>query len=200
MTMAQFSFIAGLMRSPLFGGRTDGGKILMWYSKSYAQVNSLFGLAFLNFQRGMIRCQFFSTLILIRTTNPTRSWFMEPSTKIPTFSRSRRAWSTTGISFWAYPKLEFSGFARAMDYITRQFGASIPVVRGDGGPTWEFGNASDAETLAVERETEQRAPSAEKFSTISSIVDSRVQPEREVLKRLWNNIGAGRRAHLDSIW
>ena len=69
-----------------------------------------------------------------------------------------------------------------------QFGDAIPVVRGDGGPYWEDGIISTARSAALERETEQRALAAEKFSTISSLVNPRLQPEAEALKRLWNNM------------
>ena len=97
---------------------------------------------------------------------------------------------------YAYPHLRYSGFAEAIGYIAGQFGDSIPVVRGDGGPYWEDGIVSTARSAALERETEQRALAAEKFSTLSSLVNPRLQPEHEALKRLWNEHGALRRAHL----
>ena len=89
---------------------------------------------------------------------------------------------------YAYPRLRYSGFAEAMAYIVRQFGDAIPVERGDGGPYWEDGIISTARSAALGRETEQRALAAEKFSTLSSLVNPRLQPEDEALKRLWNNM------------
>ena len=68
------------------------------------------------------------------------------------------------------------------------FGDSIPVVRGDGGPYWEYGIVSTARSAAIDRESEQRALAAEEFSTISGLVDPGARPEPEVLKRLWNNM------------
>ena len=62
---------------------------------------------------------------------------------------------------YAYPRLKYSGFAEAIGYIAGQFGDSIPVVRGDGGPYWEDGIASTARSAALERTTEQRALGAE---------------------------------------
>ena len=84
--------------------------------------------------------------------------------------------------------MQFSGFTEAMDHITRQLGDSIPVVRGDGGPYWEFGNASDAAYVAMERGAEQRALSAEKFSTISMLVNPIVHPDLTLLHRLWKEM------------
>ena len=89
---------------------------------------------------------------------------------------------------YAYPRLKYSGFAEAMGYIAGQFGDSIPVVRGDGGPYWEDGIVSTARSAALERETEQRALAAEKFSTLSSLVNPRLRPEAEAIKELWNNM------------
>ena len=89
---------------------------------------------------------------------------------------------------YAYPKMQFSGFTEAMDHITRQLADSIPVVRGDGGPYWEFGNASDAAYVAMERGAEQRALSAEKFSTISMLVNPIVHPDLTLLHRLWKEM------------
>jgi alpha-mannosidase len=89
---------------------------------------------------------------------------------------------------YAYPRLRYSGVSEAIGYIAGQFGDSIPVVRGDGGPYWEDGIISTARSAVLERETEQRALAAEKFSTISSLVNPRLQPGDEALKRLWNNM------------
>ena len=89
---------------------------------------------------------------------------------------------------YAYPHLKYSGFAEAIGYIAGQFGDSIPVVRGDGGPYWEDGIASTARSAALERENEQRALGAEKFSTLSSLVNPRLRPDAEAIKQLWNDM------------
>ena len=128
-------------KSPFWWEGPDGGKILMWYSKSYAQVNSLFGLppqlpaghdSLPIFLDAYSHPDYKSDAVVVYGTQ------YENSDLFPQQASLVDEWD----KLWAYPKLEFSGFAKAMDYITRQFGASIPVVRGDGGPTWEFGNAS----------------------------------------------------------
>jgi hypothetical protein len=61
-------------------------------------------------------------------------------------------------------------------------------VRGDGGPMWEDGIASDAYHAAMERETERRAVSAEKLGVVASLVDPRYRPSRESLDCMWENI------------
>ena len=69
-----------------------------------------------------------------------------------------------------------------------QFGDSIPVVRGDGGPYWEDAWATDAYITAVARSDEQRVLAAEKFSTISSLVNPAIRPEPEAMKLLWDDL------------
>ena len=91
-------------------------------------------------------------------------------------------------SVYAYPKLHFSGFSQAMQYIAEQAGDSIPTFRGDGAPYWEEGIPSDAYYAALNRENEPRALSAEKAATISSLVDPRIRPDRVALAGMWENL------------
>ena len=89
---------------------------------------------------------------------------------------------------FAYPKLEYSGFAAAMKNIAQQFGDNLPTVSGDGGPYWEDGIASNARAAAMERRNESRAPSAEKLATLSALVNPRLTPDKSALDRMWTNI------------
>jgi hypothetical protein len=75
-----------------------------------------------------------------------------------------------------------------VEYIVRQFGDAVPVLRGDGGPYWEDGIASNAFYAALGRQNEQRALSAEKLSTLSSLINPSVRPDPDALDRLWKNL------------
>jgi hypothetical protein len=174
-------------RSPFWWEGPDGAKILMWYSRSYLQVAYLFGLPPLLragrdslpvFLQAYSRPEYRSDAVIIYGTQ------VENTDLFPQQADMVAEWN----KLYAYPKMQFSGFAEAMDHIASQLGNSIPVVRGDGGPYWEFGNASDAAYVALERTTEQRALSAEKFSTISMLVNPLIQSDRSVLARLWRDI------------
>ena len=70
-------------------------------------------------------------------------------------------------------------------------GILVPVVRGHG-PYWEGGIASIELSAALERATEQRAVAAEKFSTLSSLVNPRLHPDAAALKQLWMRPHSGR--------
>jgi len=91
-------------------------------------------------------------------------------------------------AIYAYPHLQYSGFHEALESIAAQFGDNIPTVKGDGGPYWEDGIASDAFYAAMERETESRGPSAEKLSTISALVNPRVAADKAGLDRMWEKM------------
>ncbi|HZO99304.1 MAG TPA: polysaccharide lyase family protein [Terriglobia bacterium] len=174
-------------KSPFWWEGPDGGRILMWYSRHYIQVASLFGLppqvgagrdSLPIFLQAYDHPDYRSDGALIYGTQ------VENTDLFP----QQAALATNWNRVYAYPKLQFTGFAEAMQYIASQFGDSIPVVRGDGGPYWEDGLATDAYITAVARSNEQRALAAEKFSTISSLVNPAVRPDSEALRLLWNNL------------
>jgi hypothetical protein len=174
-------------KSPFWWEGPDGQKILMWFSRSYLQIDFMFGSppylpagrdSLPIFLQAYSHPDYKSDAVLIYGTQ------VENTDLYPQVADMVANWNQQ----YAYPKMQFSGFAEAMEHIAGQFGDSIPTVRGDGGPTWEFGNASDAHTVAMERENEQRALAAEKFSTISTLTNPGVQPDHARLKRLWQNM------------
>jgi hypothetical protein len=89
---------------------------------------------------------------------------------------------------YAYPRLQYSGVHAAMQNIARQFGDAIPTVRGDGGPYWEDGIASDARSAAIERGNESRGPAAEELTTLASLLNPRLAPDRQDLHAMWTNM------------
>ena len=174
-------------KSPFWWEGPDGGRILMWYSRSYLQVACLFGLpphlpagrdSLPIFLQAYTRPDYKSDAVIVYGTQ------VENTDLFPQQAAMVGDWNKQ----YAFPKMQFSGFAEAMEHIAGQLGDAIPVVRGDGGPYWEFGNASDAAYVALERATEQRALSAEKFSTASMLAQPIIQPDRATLQRLWRDI------------
>ena len=175
-------------KSPFWWEGPDGGRVLMWYSWVYSQLAVLFGglqgeivaghESMPVFLQAYTRPEYKSDSVLVYGTQ----W--ENTDLFPRQASLADDWN----KIYAYPHLEYSGFAEALDRIARPFGQAIPVVRGDGGPYWEDGIASTARSAAIEREAEQRALAAEKFSTLSSLVNPFLRPEAEALRRLWNSM------------
>ena len=174
-------------KSPFWWEGPDGSRILMWYSRHYHQMWSLFRLppsvagghdSLPLFTQIYNRSDYKSDSIIIYGSQA------ENSDLFPQQATFADEWNKT----YAYPHMHYSGFVEALTHIAGQFGDSIPVIRGDGGPYWEDGIASTAQSAAVERETERRALAAEKFSTISSLVNPRLQPDSAALNQLWFNM------------
>ncbi|MCP9494879.1 MAG: polysaccharide lyase family protein [Pyrinomonadaceae bacterium MAG19_C2-C3] len=174
-------------RSPFWWEGPDGSRVLMWYARHYHQVGSEFGLptriangyeGLANFLRVYERPDYKSNSVLLHGSQ----W--ENTSLYPQQAGLAQEWN----KLFAYPELRFSGFAEAMEKIAGDDKDRLPVVRGDGGPYWEDGIASDALYAAMERETERRAVTAEKLATVASLVDSRSRPSRESLNCMWENI------------
>src|SRR5262249_16389819 len=58
----------------------------------------------------------------------------------------------------------------------------------DGAPYWEDGIAADALYGAIERETEARAPSAEKLATIGALIDPRIAVDKSRFDEMWKKM------------
>ncbi len=175
-------------KSPFWWEGPDGSRILMWYSWVYSQLGVLFGGL-----QGEISAGHDGIPVFLQA-------YEHPEYKSDSVLVYGTQWENTDLfprqasiagdwnKIYVYPHLQYSGFADAVHTIAASFGDSIPVVRGDGGPYWEYGIVSTARSAAIDRESEQRALAAEEFSTITGLVDPGVRPEPEVLKRLWNNM------------
>jgi alpha-mannosidase len=173
--------------SPMWWEGTDGSKVLLWYSRIYQQMQMLFGLpplisaghdTFPLFLQMYEKPGYRANATILYGTQ------VENTDLFPQQSELAGKWN--GI--YAYPHLEYSGFKDALENIKGQFGDAIPTIRGDGGPYWEDGIASDAYYAAMERWNEGRAPTAEKLATLSSLVNPNLVPDKEALRRMWTNI------------
>ena len=174
-------------RSPFWWEGPDGSRVLLWYARHYHQIGSQFGLppklangyeglqTFLNVYE---RPDYAPSAVLMHGSQ----W--ENTSLHKTQADIAREWNQA----YAYPQLVFAGFGEALERISKGVEDRLPVVRGDGGPYWEDGVASDALHQAIERENERRAVSAEKLSTIAALVDPRSRPSRPAIDSMWDSI------------
>jgi hypothetical protein len=173
--------------SPIWWQGPDGGRVLLWYARHYQQMQFLFGLppvvlagrdtlpVFLQqYDRPTYRA---SAAIIFGTQAENTDLFPQQADLVAQWNR-----------LYAFPHLQYSGVHDALAVIAAQFGDSISVIHGDGGPYWEDGIASDAHYAAIERENESRAPSAEKLSTLASLLDPRLAPNTADLNQMWRNM------------
>lgn len=173
--------------SPFWWVGPDGGKVLFWYGRHYWEGGILFGLppevsagretvpVFLrSYERPGYKA---SAVILFGTQQENTDLFPQQAMLASQWNRE-----------FAYPRLQYSGFAAAMKTIAEQFGNNFPTVSGDGGPYWEDGIASNARLAAMERSNESRAPSVDKLATLTSLVNPRLAADRDALDRMWTNM------------
>ncbi len=173
--------------SPMYWQGPDGGKVLLWYSRIYQQMQALFGLPpVLDAGHDTL------PLFLQQYEHPgyradaaiLYGSQVENTDLFPQQAEIAGKWNAE----YAYPHIQYSGFHAALHAIAKQFGPSIPTIRGDGGPYWEDGIASDAHYAAIERWNEPRALSAEKLDTLSTLVDPLLAPDATLLKHMWTNM------------
>lgn len=170
--------------SPFWWEGPDGGKVLMWYSRHYMQMQFLFGLPPLT-QTGEELLPIFLQMYGHPSYHAGAAIIFGTQVENTDLFPQQAALADQWNAQYAWPHIEYSGFHDALAEIARQFGSDIPTIRGDGGPYWEDGIASDAFHAALERENESRAPSAEKLATIGSLVNPRLAVDRKELNAMW---------------
>jgi alpha-mannosidase len=173
--------------SPQWWEGPDGGRVLTWYSRHYHQMASMFGLppkvvnghdSLPRFLQAFDRPDYKPDTVLLFGTQ------VENTDLFPEQAKLAGEWN----QIYEYPRIEYSGFPEAMARIVKQMGNSIPVRRGDGGPYWEDGMVANARLTALARDSQQRILSAEKFSSISTLVNPVVRPDREIIDQAWKNL------------
>jgi len=174
-------------KSPMWWIGPDGKKVLLWYSRAYLQMQMLFGLPpVLAAGRDTL------PLFLQMYANPgyrasstlLYGTQVENTDLFPQQAHLVDKWN----SVYAYPRLRYSGFYEALQDIAAQFGDAIPTIRGDGGPYWEDGEASDARYLAQERRNEAQGLTAEKLDTLTSLVDPLIKADTTDLDHMWTDM------------
>jgi hypothetical protein len=173
--------------SPMWWQGPDGKRVLLWYSRHYMQMQFLFGLPpLVDSGRDTLPLflQMYSHPAYRASTAIVFGTQVENTDLFPQQAELAGQWN----SVYAYPHLEYSGFHDALERIEKQFGGHLPTIRGDGGPYWEDGAASDAYYLAMERRNEVRALTAEKFATLASFVNPHLAASAAELGRMWTHM------------
>ncbi len=173
--------------SPIWWEGPDGKKVLLWYSRIYQQMQMLFGLPPV-LAAGRDTLPLFLQMYEHPGYHASATMLygtqVENTDLFPQQAELVKEWDDT----YAFPHLQYSGFHEALQNIQKQFGDTIPTTRGDGGPYWEDGIASDAYYAGMERWTEGNAPTAEKLATLTALINPLMKANTADLKRMWTNM------------
>jgi hypothetical protein len=173
--------------SPMWWVGPDGKKVLLWYSRHYMHMQMLFGLPpVLSAGRDTLPLflQMYENAGYHANSTILYGTQVENTDLFPQQAELVEKWNRR----YAYPLLRYSGFHEALEDIEKQFGDALPIIRGDGGPYWEDGAASDACYLAMERWNEARAQTAEKLDTVASLANPQLKADPDELGRMWTNM------------
>jgi alpha-mannosidase len=174
-------------KSPFYWEGPDGGRVLMWYSRAYLQLATLFATPP---RLAAVRDSLPVFLQAYSGSNYKANAAIIFGTQLENTALSREQAYLGGEwqKQYAWPRLEYSNFAEAMGQIEKQFGSDIPVYRGDLGPYWEDGFGSDSKHTALHRQNQQRIVSAEKLATIPALLNPALRPDHRLLAQAWNNM------------
>ena len=174
-------------RSPFWWQGPDGAKVLMAYTRQYSQLWFVCGLP-----PQEAGCRDGLPTFLQTFESPgyrpdTVLMFgsqLENTDLIPGEGEFVRAWNAK----YAWPHLRLATFRDYFETIAKRFGDQLETVRGDFGPYWEDGIGTDAQFAALYRETESRALSVEKLSSVAAMQKPEWAPPLDGLRRLWRDL------------
>jgi alpha-mannosidase len=173
-------------KSPFYWEGPDGGRVLMWYSRAYLQLSTMFATpqrldavkdALPVFLQAYSGADYIANAAIIFGSQLENTALNKDQADLVRNWQDRYAW----------PRLQYSNFAEAMSNIEQLFHGKLPVFRGDFGPYWEDGFASDSFHTALHRQNQQRILTAEKFGTIPAVLDQSLRPDESILAAAWKN-------------
>lgn len=174
-------------KSPFWWVGPDGKKVLFWYSRTYLQVQTMFGLPpQLNaireslpiFLQAYSKPSYKPDVALIYGTQ------VENTDLFPSTATFADDWN----KLYAYPKLIYATFPDFFHYLDQHYSDQLETFKGDGGGYWEDGIGSDAYYAQEDRENQHRALSAEILSTATHTVDPNLNPPKGLFTDIWQNI------------
>ncbi len=174
-------------KSPFYWEGPDGGRVMMWYSRAYLQLASMFGTpptlpavedATPVFLQAYTRPDYRANSVIVFGSQLENTPLSQAQVVLP------QKWAAQ----YAWPRMVFTTFKDAMASLEQQFHGDLPVYRGDFGPYWEDGFASDARHTALHRRNQQRIMTAEKMSTLPALLNPNLRPNETTLAGAWHNM------------
>jgi hypothetical protein len=174
-------------KAPFWWQGPDGSKVLMAYTRQYLQMAFACGTP-----ASEAACRDSLPTILEPFASPDYKpdavllfgTLSENRDLVPGLPEFVRKWN----SHYAYPKMILSTFPDYFRYIDQHYGSELETVVGDFGPYWEDGLGTDSHYVAIDRSSQQRAPSADKLAAIATFLQQDVAGPRESLRHMWEDL------------
>jgi alpha-mannosidase len=173
--------------SPFYWEGPDGGRVLMWYSRAYLQMQTLFGSparigavldALPVFLQAYGRPDYRSSAAIIFGSQLENTSLSKEQAEFPAKWNEQYAW----------PKLQFANVYDAMSAIERESEGKFPVYRGDLGSFWEDGFGSNSAATAMHRANQHAITTAETIGVAASLLDPDLRPDEGLLSAAWKNL------------
>ncbi|HEY6292376.1 MAG TPA: polysaccharide lyase family protein [Terriglobia bacterium] len=174
-------------KAPFWWQGPDGQKVLMSYSRQYSQLWFVCGIPAEEANCRQALPTFFQQYEAPSYKPDTVLMYgsqFENTYLVPGEREFVEKWN----SLYAYPHIKLATFPDFMRYIDQHYGPELETVQGDGGPYWEDGYGTDAHYLTIDRSSQQRAPSAEKLSTIATYFEPNVSGPADAIRTMWNDL------------
>ena len=174
-------------KSPFYWEGPDGGRVMMWYSRAYLQLATLYGTpptlpavedAMPVFLQAYTRPDYVANSVIVYGSQLENTPLSRAQAKLP------GEWAKE----FAYPRMVFTTFKAAMASLKKQFHGDLKTYRGDLGPYWEDGFTSDARYTGIFRRNQQRILTAEKMSTLPALLNPELRPDRARMADAWQNM------------
>jgi alpha-mannosidase len=178
--------------SPFYWERVNGERIMMWYSRSYAQLRRLTAPTFTSrvssyeyLQRAVpqfllryLRQDYAPDAVMIYGAYVDNS-AIPKTAEAPLIAR----WNQE----YEFPRLIVATDDEYFHYISNHFAGRLPVYRGDAGAYWEDGAGSTSRTTKLDRHKHLLLPTAETVASFATLFEPRNRYPKEKFRSAWNN-------------
>lgn len=173
-------------KSPLWWQGPDGGKVLTWFSRQYAQFQQLFdsppnALAGVNSLPIFLQTYgspYVADAVMLYGTQSDNAPFAAEQVDLPD------QWNKE----FAYPQIVTSTMVEFFQYMERNFANAFDTFSGDGGAWWEEMAAADAYYAGMARRAKERALAAEVAASLGSIVNPGFRFPLQQDHAIWKNL------------
>jgi hypothetical protein len=174
-------------RAPFWWEGPDGSRVLTSFSRQYTQFEQLFTTGN-NIPAGIDSLPIFLQTYAAPDYAPDAVLLYGTQSDNRPFLAHELGFPEQWNKEFAFPRLQIVTFEEYFSYVEREFGSSLPVLKGDGGAWWEEMAASNAHFASITRRTKERALAAEKLASLASAINPDIPFPSKLDKDIWDNL------------